>query len=834
MLRPYQPLVAVFVAVCIGIVADRCAEPAMTFWLIAALAALCAWLLLRRLAHNRSAAIALLLAAAGIAGAWHHLRWHYFDAKDIGLFAHESAEPVCIEAVASSGPRLVPAPPYDPLRSVKKPEQTRFNVRALAIRDAGDWRSASGTADVAMDGRLGAVDIHSGDRVQILGRLFALPPANNPGETDYAELSRGNHEIAQLHVKQPACIALLEPASHWSLGRLLETIHARGDELLRKNLSPAQSRLAEAVLLGERDDLDPGRVEPFMLTGTIHIMVVAGIHVGILAYFLFIVLRTGFVPRRAALLAVALLTGLYALVTDAQPPVLRAMILVWIVCGSMWVSRHRLGLNSLALAGLAVLAWNPADLFRPGAQLSFLAVAALILFANCENWRLAMGAKSIERVDDPLKTLIARSRPWPMRALAWFGDELRRTMLLGLVIWLVAVPLVMARFHLVAPAAILLTPLVLLPMMIAMTTGFGVLLLGWMPAAAMVLGKICDWNFKLLEWLIAKSAALPGSHFWVPGPREWWLAVFYIGVAWIGIRFGRLVLQRRWLVMSAAVVVSWCGIGFAVGWLLPPHRGGLECTYVAVGHGCAVVMELPGGRVLLSDAGRIGQPMAAARDISNTLWAHGHTRIDAIVLSHNDVDHFNAVPELLRRFSVGAIYVSPVMFNRTNGALRVLQTAADNARVPMREIAVGDRLTSGDDSRITILHPPPDGMGKDENADSILLAVEWHGRRFLTTGDLAPPGLEAVVAEPTRPFDVAMVPHHGSATSRPAMFAAWLRAHWAIISGDLAHDSHVAVNAYKAAGSIVLNTATSGAVHFAMQPIGDAIHIDCYRNGDRW
>ena len=48
----------------------------------------------------------------------------------------------------------------------------------------------------------------------------------------------------------------------------------------------------------------------------------------------------------------------------------------------------------------------------------------------------------------------------------------------------------------------------------------------------------------------------------------------------------------------------------------------------------------------------------------------------------------------------------------------------------MREISVGDRLASGDDSRLEILHPPPDGMGNTENADSILLSIVWHGRRF--------------------------------------------------------------------------------------------------------
>jgi len=863
--RTYQPLVVVLAAVCAGIVLDRQAGVALPVWFAAAACALLCWWLLWRKGRDRFAAALLAGSLLVIGGAWHHFRWHCFAADEIGLFAQESPEPVCIEAIATTGSRHVAQPAYDPLLPPNTKDKVRLGVRLVAIRDGCEWRTASGNAlviveedraDASPRGSAKASqkpkqsgkqkskkpttdnpaetislaparlpEIHAGDRLRIFGHLTGPSPAANPGEPDLAELARGRGEMALVRAKSPQCVSVLAASSGWSFARFIEAIRGRCDQLLWEYLPNDRAGLAAAVLFGAREELQSDRVENFLLTGSIHTLIVAGLHVGILAWLLFKALRFGLLPRRTALLAVMGLTGLYMLVTDAGPPVVRATILVWAVCGAMLLGRRRSALNTLAMAGLIVIALNPTDLFRMGTQLSFLCVAALIVFWPAWNRERAPA--------DALDRLLAQSRPWPLRLLTRVNFELWQTTLAGLTMFAVSAPLAMARYHLFSPSAVLLNPLLIPPLSVAMIAGFGVLAFGaWLPPAAALCGWICDRSLGLLEWSVSHAATVPGSHFWVPGPREWWLAGFYLALA--GVAYFGWLARPRWRTRAGVLVAAWCGVGFGVAWLLPAQRGGLDCTFVSVGHGCATVLELPGGRVLLSDAGRMGSPLGGARDISSYLWSRGLTHIDAIVLSHNDTDHFNAVPELLQRFSVGAVYVSPVMFNRQTRALDVLQQAVQRARVPMLEISDGDRLASGDDTQIDVLHPPPDGMGATENADSIVLAIRWRGWRFLMTGDLAPPGLETVVGKPCAAYDVAMVPHHGSATSSPATFAAWCRPHWAVISGDLAHDSHVAVAAYRAAGSEVLNTATSGAVHFGVSATGTQMRWDCFRRGDRW
>ena len=461
---PYQPLVVVLGAVCAGIVADRQLSWPIHVWLIGGLAAVVVWLALWTQRCDRLSIAAVLAGVTSVGGAWHHLYWHEFRADEIGHYARELPAPVCIEGVAAAAPRRIPPPSFDPLRPPEPNDQSRLVVRASRIRAGDEWRSASGSVLVLVQGDV--LDVHAGDRLQIVGRIVASPPASNPGEDDLAELARGRHQMAVIRASHPQCVSVIAPAVGWSLGGVVDEIRSRGDQLLWKYLPPERAELAEAVLLGNREELDSRRIDAFVETGTIHIVVVAGLHVGILAYLLFKGLRSGLVPRGWALAAVVAVTGLYALVTNAEPPVLRATAVVWIVCGSMWLGRGGLGLNSLALAGLLVLAINPTELFRAGTQLSFLSVAGIIAFEPFWNRK---------RTLDPLERLIAETRPWSVRMLHRFEHKLRTVALLGLTIWLVVLPLVMARFHLVTPVALLVNPLLMIPVMLTMTSGFGFL-----------------------------------------------------------------------------------------------------------------------------------------------------------------------------------------------------------------------------------------------------------------------------------------------------------------------------------------------------------------------
>jgi competence protein ComEC len=220
----------------------------------------------------------------------------------------------------------------------------------------------------------------------------------------------------------------------------------------------------------------------------------------------------------------------------------------------------------------------------------------------------------------------------------------------------------------------------------------------------------------------------------------------------------------------------------------------------------------------------MGVPTSVVRAISACLWSRGITHLDAVVLSHGDADHYNALPGLLDRFSVGAVYVPPGMFDSAVGPLDALRELLEQRDISIRPLQAGDRLDGGSGVEIEVWHPVVGGSPRSDNANSLVLSVAYGGAGILLPADIESPGLEDLLAEEPRGWHVVTAPHHGSSVEQQEVFADWARPSWVVFSGANPYSVRPAEAAYKARGARVLHTARDGAVRVEIGSDGVLVH----------
>jgi len=267
--------------------------------------------------------------------------------------------------------------------------------------------------------------IAAGDRLLVSGMLQAIGRVPDPGGFDRRAwaASRGiTHEIT-------AVAGRWNMVSHqpdWT--ELFSGIRARvGAWLAQSGLNPRESALVKALVLGERDELDGERKDAFVRSGTIHVLAVSGMHVGLI-YIVITNLLTWLGRWRAGLIAKGILVlvclWFYAGLTGAAPSVMRAtaMFSLFTLAG---MARARVDhLNSLFAAAFVLLLWDPGMLTQASFQLSFLAVLGIILFQRPieglwspkskllrKAWSLSVMSLSAQALTTPVSLLLFQGFP---------------------------------------------------------------------------------------------------------------------------------------------------------------------------------------------------------------------------------------------------------------------------------------------------------------------------------------------------------------------------------------------------------------------------------------
>ncbi|MCS6977400.1 MAG: DNA internalization-related competence protein ComEC/Rec2 [Gemmatales bacterium] len=809
--RGPAPLLPWTVAVLGGIVADRFFQPGRPILGLISLLAIAAFILTALRGKDALLPWAFLGLAA-VFGAWWH-DWRQHPGPDNLLDAPLDQPRLARLRGTVLEVRRRPAR-QDVLLSLPLPEQTRLLLEVSAWQTADAWTGMTGRCQVYVTGR---VVVNVGDQIEVMGELQRFAPAANPGEADLADSFRDRGVGAMLRVKTPNVVRVLEPGHKTTVSEIVARIRDWSDQQLGKVLPPEEQALAKALLLGDTSALDAEELASFRRVGVSHILAISGQHLAVVCGLLWPLLRL--LPTRRSSRAVILIVAAwcYALITGSRPPILRAAIMVTAFCGAILLGRKVQSVNSLAAAALIVLAVNPAEAFQVGTQISFLAVLVLLTLAA------PLDAHLFSDKETTVESLLRRS--YFSQALLRLGRWSGSAFLATFVVWLALMPLLASRFHLVSPAALVIGPLLLLLVCVVLASGFSYLLavlvgdtLAW-PMAQVLHGSL--WASRSLVHVVED---LPGAYWHVVGPPVWLLAAFYGGLT-IALLWPMPGFMRKWGLIL-------CGICLALWAALPtrwPVRDEVRCTVLSVGHGSCAVLELPCGRVLMCDAGSLRGPETAERQIAPFLWSRGITRIDEVLLSHADLDHFNGVPGLLDRFSVGMITVTPTFFAREEPAVDTIMARLEQQRLPSRIVQAGQLLKAGE-TEIEVLHPPASGPQGPENARSMVLLVRYRGRSLLLTGDLEQEGLERVLSMAPRRVEVLIAPHHGSPSANTERLAEWANPRLVVVS-DGQERGH-RPDPYSPRGAVVWRTSREGAVTVRLTSRG--IQAETFATKKRW
>lgn len=561
----------------------------------------------------------------------------------------------------------------------------------------------------------GPESVVRGSRVRARGHLFTARRARNPGEPDGPRRWRREGVAAGLDVPTAGLLELRAPAPPHDLRARIDRGRVTVLERFRDALPPRTAGLAAALVLGVRSGLDPALREAVAGTGTAHLLAISGLHlallVGLARALAGVLVRPNAADLGAASLAIA-----YAAFAGAAAPVLRATVGAVVLHLGRAAGRRSGRFEPLAIAAILLLLFDPAELFRPGFQLSFAAVAALL-------------------AGPP-----ARRDPTPARRF------LIEPLLLSARAVLATTPLVLFHFGRISPLGPLVT-LVVTPLFL--TTFFasiGVACLGGGVTEGLL--RISATAFAAI---LQSSATLPGAEWTVPRPGP--LVAGALGGV-VALLLLPVAARRRRLALP---LVALALAGQATERRPPPHP---ELWLLDVGHGQAALLRTPSGRSVLFDCGSRGRDDVGPRLVLPALDAIGVGRIDVAVVSHADADHLNGLAALLAAGRVATVVSGP-RIGETATARGVIE-AARRADVPWREIGRGDAIPGlGSGLSIRVLAPTDDSL-PSENDDSVVLDVRAGSVRILLPGDVEADGIRRLLRlQPDLRSDVLVLPHHG-------------------------------------------------------------------------
>ncbi len=635
--------------------------------------------------------------------------------------------------------------------------------------------------------------VHAGERWRLTVRLKAPHGNLNPHGFD--------HELRQWELGVHASGYVRGGSGNARPERLGDSGRHRIERAREKVRDAVFERVADrklagviaALVTGDQNAIDRADWDVFRATGVAHLMSISGLHITMFAWLAALVVgalwrRSGRLMLRwpaphAALAGGVLLAALYALFSGWGLPSQRTVWMLATVALLRLSGRHWPWPFIWLFTCAVVVAIDPWALMQPGFWLSFVAVG--VLFA-------AGGA-----APDANSTRIAA------RLARLWREQWTVTLALA--------PLGLLLFHQVSAIGLLANAFAIPWVTLVITP------LAMLGAVFAPLWDVAAWAVRLLALLLQLLAQWPWATLSAPAPPLW---AAVAGVAGGVLLAMRLPWSMRLLGLPLLLP--------ALLWQAPrPAVGEFELLAADVGQGNAVLVRTA-SHSLLYDAGpRYSLESDAGHRVLVPLLRAFDERLDAVMLSHRDIDHTGGAAAVLA--------MQPQARLRSS-----IETAH-----PLQKLRPAERCAAGqrwdwDGVSFEVLHPHPDDYATftKPNAISCVLRIGNGRATALLAGDIERLQEAAlVVRTPALRADVLLVPHHGSKTSSSAALLDAVQPRIAFVQAGyrnrFGHPAEEVLARYAERSVRMVHSASCGAAHWASeQP--DAVACERERNQRYW
>lgn len=575
-------------------------------------------------------------------------------------------------------------------------------------------------------------NLRYGDVVLFSGKLRKAAGLRNPGGLDYAAYLKRKDIDYVSYVKPNDLISSGHIRRNPIFEKLVFPLQTYCKRAISHNLSGVHRALLLGLTLGLPEEIPREVKEMFSNAGVVHILAVSGLHVGIISFFLFILLRGLRISFGFSVIISCVFLIFYAFLTGLRAPVVRSTIMFVFIMIGLLSQRRIIIENLIAASAILILLFNPEALFDAGFQLSYAATFSIVLFSqkiyNCFPERLR--EKKIVRNYVLL--------PFSVSFAAQLGTA----------------PIV-AYYFFRLPLAASIANLVVVPLMsLAIPTGFLSMAGGVIhPVIAKVLTG-ANWIF--LDLIIRASdffSSIPHLLFWVKKPSVFFFLAYYPGVFLVFFLNG--IKRMKFIVFASLIILNL--FVFLKVW--QAYHPLLSIAFLDVSEGDASFLEFPDGDCCLVDGGRRSAYVDYGEKVLIPfLRSKGIERLNTVIVTHPDADHYGGLITIIRKFNVERLLINGS--DKITFLYRKLLTTARNNGVPVYNIHSGEVFWVGGYPMYVLNPPILKGLDLSSNEGSIVFKFGYGEKTFLFTGDFSNRILK--LPSDLLPSTVLKFPHHGA------------------------------------------------------------------------